>query len=226
MWRASRPAPSAIWWRQLVPQAASSVSGGGGAHLRQDAEFADLQRHVVMLGLVAERAGHAAAGRVEGLDLELRDQPQRLGRRADRAERLLVAMAVQQRGAARHRRERQLEAAGLALGWRRIPRRAGRASASAVVSAPGNIAGNSSRKVNRQAGSSPTIGVPAAICGASASSMRRASFARLVDEAGREKRAAAAQRPADRRLGRRRRDSRRGSAPARRRARFPARNSG
>jgi hypothetical protein len=27
MWRASRPAPSAIWWRQLVPQAASNVSG-------------------------------------------------------------------------------------------------------------------------------------------------------------------------------------------------------
>jgi hypothetical protein len=28
MWRASRPAPSAIWWRQLVPQAASGVAGG------------------------------------------------------------------------------------------------------------------------------------------------------------------------------------------------------
>ena len=28
MWRASRPVASAIWWRQLVPQAASSVSGG------------------------------------------------------------------------------------------------------------------------------------------------------------------------------------------------------
>ena len=27
MWRASRPAPSAIWWRHEVPQAASSVSG-------------------------------------------------------------------------------------------------------------------------------------------------------------------------------------------------------
>ena len=28
MWRASRPARSAIWWRQLVPQAARRVSGG------------------------------------------------------------------------------------------------------------------------------------------------------------------------------------------------------
>ena len=27
-WRASRPAASAIWWRQLVPLAASSVSAG------------------------------------------------------------------------------------------------------------------------------------------------------------------------------------------------------
>ncbi len=48
--------------------------------------------------------------------------------------------------------------------------------ASAVVAAPGKIAGNSSRSVKRQAGSRPMIGVPAAIAGASASSMRRASF--------------------------------------------------
>ena len=64
MWRASRPAASAIWWRQLVPQAARSVSGGGRAHFRQDAEFADLERHLMVLGLVAKRAGHAAAGRI------------------------------------------------------------------------------------------------------------------------------------------------------------------
>ena len=68
-----------------------------------------------MLGFEAERAGHAAAGRIEGLDLQFGDQPQCLGRGAGGVERLLMAMAVQQRGAARHRRQLQLEAAGRAL---------------------------------------------------------------------------------------------------------------
>ena len=48
-----------------------------------------------MLGFETERAGHAAAGRIERLDFQLRDQPQRLDRRIDGAERLLVAMPVQ-----------------------------------------------------------------------------------------------------------------------------------
>src|SRR5205809_8126385 len=53
----------------LVPAARAVCGeqgvGGSGAHLRQHAEFADLQRQLVMLGLVAERSGHAAAGRLE-----------------------------------------------------------------------------------------------------------------------------------------------------------------
>jgi hypothetical protein len=44
-----------------------------------------------------------------------------------------------------------------------------------AVASPGNIAGYSSRKVNRQEGSRPTIGVPASRYGASAAMVRRAS---------------------------------------------------
>src|SRR5262252_3784697 len=45
-----------------------------GAHLRQYAEFANFQRHLVVLGLIAERSGHAAACRIERLDGEAADQ--------------------------------------------------------------------------------------------------------------------------------------------------------
>ena len=176
MWRASRPAPSAIWWRQLVPQAASSVSGGGGAHLRQHAEFADPHRDVVMLGFEAERAGHAAAGRIEGLDLS-----SGISRSASTAASTVPnafwwQWPCNSARPARHRRERQLEAAGLALGGDELLEQQGAWRRAPWPRRPGSIAGNSSRRVNRQAGSSPTIGVPAAIAGASASSMRRASL--------------------------------------------------
>ena len=43
------------------------------------------------------------------------------------------------------------------------------------MSAPGSMERNSSRKVSTHEGSSPTIGVPRAIKGAAAASMRRAS---------------------------------------------------
>ena len=52
----------------------------------------------------------------EGFDLQFRDQLQGFHCRGYRAERLLVAMAVQQRLFPRHRRERQFEAAGATLG--------------------------------------------------------------------------------------------------------------
>src|SRR5580692_3764516 len=85
------------------------------AHPRQYAELADLYRYFVMFGFIAERPGHAAARRVEGFDLEARDQPQRLYRGADGAECLLVAMPVKQCRLAFHGGEWQLEAARLAL---------------------------------------------------------------------------------------------------------------
>src|SRR6185312_12752345 len=64
------------------------------AHLGQHAELADPERHVVMLGLVAEGAGHAAAGAVEGLDPETRHQLQGRDAVSHGVERLLVAMPV------------------------------------------------------------------------------------------------------------------------------------
>src|SRR5689334_17736217 len=50
-----------------------------------------------MLGLVAERAGHAAAGRIEGLDLESRHQLEGGEACAHDVESLLMAVAVDER---------------------------------------------------------------------------------------------------------------------------------
>ena len=68
-----------------------------------------------MLGLVAERAGHAAAGRLERLDSEAWDQLQGLCCGLDGAECLLVAVTVQQCRPAFHRVKCQLEATGRPL---------------------------------------------------------------------------------------------------------------
>ena len=61
---------------------------------------------------------------------------------------------------------------------------------------PGSSSLSSSRRPRMHDGSSPTIGTPRATNGPSASSMRCGFGARLVDHAGREIRAAAAQRRA------------------------------
>ena len=103
MCRASRP----VTVGDLVAAtgAAGGEEGGGRrrAHFRQNAKFADLQRHFMVFGLVAEGASHAAAGRIEGLDRQIGDQLQCLDRGADSGKGLLVAMAVQQRRFVRHR---------------------------------------------------------------------------------------------------------------------------
>jgi len=81
------------------------IAGRGLAQLGQHAQFADLERHVVMLGLVAERTGQAAAGRIEAFDREARHQLQRGDARRRGVERLLVAMGVEH-GLGRDRRRR------------------------------------------------------------------------------------------------------------------------
>src|SRR3954469_20062283 len=48
--------------------------GGGRGHFWEGAQLARPKRQIVMFGLETERPGHAAASRVEGLDLELGDQ--------------------------------------------------------------------------------------------------------------------------------------------------------
>src|SRR5436309_1071975 len=73
---------------------------GGGLHRGREPTIAERDRDVVVLALEAERAGHAAAARVDFLDLESRPAKRRdRGRRAD--ERLLVAVPVEQRLAPR-----------------------------------------------------------------------------------------------------------------------------
>ena len=170
--------------------------GGCGAHPRQHAELADPERHRVMLGLVAEGAGHAAAGRIEGLDLEFGDQLQGFDRGADRARTpsdgngraamrcgpALAPMAAANRPAARSVSTNSSKSCA----W----------AASALAGAPGSSAGYSSRRVKRHEGSSPTIGAPAATSRGERIDHALRLDPRLVDQAGGEKGPAAAQRPA------------------------------
>src|SRR5437667_3805244 len=91
--------------------------GGRGAHGRQHGELADSHRHFVVLGLVAERAGHAAARGIEGLDVETGYQAQGSLHGAYRVERLLMAMAVDEGGALWQFMHGQSEARGGALAF-------------------------------------------------------------------------------------------------------------
>src|SRR5215467_5804340 len=70
---------------------------------REEPEFADAHGQLVVLGLEAERAGHAAAPGVELDHLGARDAPQERGRGGGARERLLVAVAVEQHTAAADR---------------------------------------------------------------------------------------------------------------------------
>src|SRR5712671_6197819 len=77
--------------------AARAIGGEQGiaschAHLRQHAELTDLQRYLVVLGLIAERSCHATACRVEALYRKIGNELQSLDRRADRGKRFLVTM--------------------------------------------------------------------------------------------------------------------------------------
>ena len=112
MWRASRGAVG-----DLV--AARGAAGGehvsgAAARIFGNTPSSPIFSDFVMLGLEAERPAMPQQVEIEGFD-PVRDQLQGFDRGGGRAERLLVAMAVQQRGFPRHRRERQFEAAGAAL---------------------------------------------------------------------------------------------------------------
>src|SRR5260221_2779267 len=65
-----------------------------GADLGKQCELGHFHRDRVLPGLVAEAAGHAAAGGLDRLDLQLRNQGQRPLHTGHRAESLLVARAV------------------------------------------------------------------------------------------------------------------------------------
>src|SRR5450830_1677607 len=68
-----------------------------GAYLRQQREFCHLHGGVVMLGLHAKGASHAATTGLNEFNLQLRHQPEYLAHGLHRAEGFLVAMAMYQR---------------------------------------------------------------------------------------------------------------------------------
>ena len=159
----------------------------------QQRKLAHRQRDVDGVGAIAERARHAAAAQLHGLDFSSGTSLQDALDRADHAERLLVAMAVHQR-ALRERLERQVEPAGRRLAHQkflehqRVHRELRRASDLI-------IAGSSSRKPRMQLGSSPTTGTPRATNGATRRDHPLGLALCLIDTADRKERAAAAERP-------------------------------
>ncbi len=92
------------------------------------------------------------------------------------AERLLVAMPVQQRGLARHRPERQVKRPACRFARDEFLEELGVGGERGGFGATGNIAGNSSRRVRRAGRFEPDDrGAGGVSQGASAASMRRAS---------------------------------------------------
>ena len=92
------PARSAVGDDQLL--------GLGLAHGRQQVGFRHGARHVLRLGLIAEGARHAAAGRGDRRNRQIRRLAQRRERGVESAEALLMAMAVHMR-LRRHRPKRE-----------------------------------------------------------------------------------------------------------------------
>ena len=141
-------------------------------------------RHVVVRGLVAEAAGHAAAARLDDVDARAPGTSRSTStRRRHRVERLLMAMAVQQRARLRQRREAAAAAGPPRARARGTPRSASRGRASSLrrvaeAHAPGirraATAGTTAR-ARRSARRARRAGASAAI-------RRRASRLRLVDE--------------------------------------------
>ena len=89
----------------LVPAARPSGDDQGvpvcRPHRGQEVELAHRHRRIVVRGFVAEGAGHAAAARRDGLDLQPGNETERALQRRHGAERLLMAVAVQERTLAR-----------------------------------------------------------------------------------------------------------------------------
>ena len=172
---ASRPVPSRICWRHEVPSATMMRVGVRLAHGRQQRELAHRQRDVDRVGAVAEAAGHAAAARLDGLDVRGREPAP--ARARHRSSRRTISDGNGRAASARLPTSPSVGA--------NVPASASRARNSSNVSACSArccarvasliIAGISSRKPNMQLGSRPTTGTPRATNGASAASVRSAS---------------------------------------------------
>src|SRR5262249_5335421 len=71
--------------------------GSRAANGGQQRQLGHLDRGIVGVGAVTECTGHAAAAGFDGLDLQIRNQPQRLLDRLERAEGFLVAVTMHDR---------------------------------------------------------------------------------------------------------------------------------
>ena len=86
----------------------------GAPHGGQQRQLGHLDRGTIGVSAVTERAGHAAAARFDGLDLQVRNEAQHLLDRLEGAEGFLVTMAVYH-GLVGDAAERQLQPAGFGL---------------------------------------------------------------------------------------------------------------
>ena len=86
----------------------------------QEVEFRHLHRKVVMLGLVAERPGHAAAAGRHRFDVQARYQAKCFFDAADRPECLLMAVSVDQRALPGDTMEWKVQPAAIALGGQKL----------------------------------------------------------------------------------------------------------
>ena len=118
---------------------------------REQAHPADAHAQFVVLGLEAERAGHAAAAGVELFDLGAGDALQQRDRGRGARERLLVAVPVKEDPARAHRRSRSAPSSIASTSSSSTSR-----VRSAMPWSPIS-ARCSSRSVSRQDGSTPVI---------------------------------------------------------------------
>ena len=92
------PVKCATCCRHETPGGDEDAAGRHRPRGGQQLPLADLPRDFVVLARVAERAGHAAASRVEIDDGARRDAAEQRARRRHQAHRLLMAVPVQQHG--------------------------------------------------------------------------------------------------------------------------------
>ena len=148
--------------RHETPVAATTVSSGSASTAGKSRSLPDRHGQVVVLGLEAERPGHAAASGVQFDDLDARDALA-AARRSRRCRPRPSGGSGRGTGSGVPP-ARSPRSAG--AGRRRWPRRAAPRPGERVrrrparPDRPGSIATCSSRRVNRHDGSQPTIGEP------------------------------------------------------------------
>ena len=179
---AFRAAPSAICARQLVPSATMRVSAAAPRTVGRRGELAHRHRRLEVLLVVPEGARHAAAARLDRLDLDARDALKHLERGAGAPERLLVTVAVDEESRAVRRGGPAVSFAGEGQRAPGVPlldeellEHAGLIGDGGGLRTGQGAAGISSRRVYRHDGSRPTIRVPERARGRSTASRRSAS---------------------------------------------------